>query len=187
VRPDPGPANSGGNQANDSPLFLPVSSSSSSDVFDAGKGYEAIIGTLPSPIADPTESPHFRIPLAIQSPSKMNTHHRWDLGGRGSETPDIKVQKRGAPSDSEDWEHLNKKLHQASNVTEWLKATEDRKCRAQFDDKKGDEYGCPVQTLLLTLSVECGRSECLTARHLYAKSTKTYISDFNFCSIDFIE
>jgi len=27
----------------------------------------------------------------------------------------------------------------------------------------------------------------LTARRLYAKSTKTYISDFNFCSIDFIE
>jgi len=27
----------------------------------------------------------------------------------------------------------------------------------------------------------------LTARRLYAKSTKTYISDLNFCSIDFIE
>jgi len=27
----------------------------------------------------------------------------------------------------------------------------------------------------------------LTVRHLYAKSTKTYISDFNFRSIDFIE
>jgi len=45
VRPDPGPANAGGNQANDSPLFLPLSSSSSSDVSDAGEGCEAIIGT----------------------------------------------------------------------------------------------------------------------------------------------
>jgi len=65
VRPDPGPANAGGNKANDSPLFLPVSSSSSSDVSDAGEGCEAIIGTSPSPVADPTESPHFRIPLTI--------------------------------------------------------------------------------------------------------------------------
>jgi len=43
VRPDRGPANAGGNQANDSPLFLQVSSSSSSDVSDAGEGCEAII------------------------------------------------------------------------------------------------------------------------------------------------
>jgi len=127
VRPDPDPANAGGNQANDSPLFLPVSSISSSDVSDAGEGCEAIIRTSPSLVADPTESPHFRIPLAIQSPSKMNTHYRWDLGGRRGETPDVKVRKRGAPSDSEHWEHLNKKLRQASNVHEWLKATEDRK------------------------------------------------------------
>jgi len=160
VSPDPGPANAGGNQANDSPLFLPVSSSSSSDVSDAGEGCEAIIRTSPSPVADPTESPHFRIPLAIQSPSKMNTHYGWDLGGRGGETPDVKVRKRGAPSDSEDWEHLNKKLRQASNVREWLKATEDRKRRAQFDDEKGDEDASPVKRLRLTLSAECGGSEC---------------------------
>jgi len=36
VRPDHGPANPRGNQANNSPLFLPVSHSSSSDVSDAG-------------------------------------------------------------------------------------------------------------------------------------------------------
>jgi len=102
VRHDPGPANAGGNQANHSALFLPVSSSSSSDVADAGEGCAAIIGTSPSPLADPTESPHFRIPLAIQSPSKMNTHHGWELGASGGETLDVKVRKRGAPSDSED-------------------------------------------------------------------------------------
>ena len=83
VRPDPGPANAGGNQANHSPLFLPVSSSSSSDVSDAGEGCEAIIGTSPAPVADPTESHHFRILLAIQSPSKMNTYYGWDLGASG--------------------------------------------------------------------------------------------------------
>jgi len=67
VRPDPGPANAGGNQAKDSPRFLPVSSSSSCDVSDAGEGCEAIIGTSPSAVADPTEFSHFRIPRAIQS------------------------------------------------------------------------------------------------------------------------
>ena len=116
VRPDPGRANAGGNQANDSALFLRVSSSSSCDVSDAGEGCEALIGTSPSPVADPTESPHFRVPLAVQSLSKMNTHHGWDLGGRGCGTADIMVRKRRARSDSEDWAHLNKKLRQASNV-----------------------------------------------------------------------
>ena len=89
----------------------------------------------------------------------MNTHHGWDLGGPGGETPDVKVQRRGAASDSEDWENLNKKLRQASNVREWLKATEDQKRRAQFDDKKGDEDASPVKRLRLRLSTECGGSE----------------------------
>jgi len=75
VRPDPGPANARRDQANDSSLFLSVSRSSSSDVSDACEACAAIIRTSPSPVADPTEFPHFRILLAIQSPSKMNTHY----------------------------------------------------------------------------------------------------------------
>jgi len=53
---------------------------------------------------------------------------------------------------------MNKKLRQASNVREWLKATEDRKRRAPFDDEKGDEDARPVKRLRLTLSAECGGS-----------------------------
>jgi len=90
----------------------------------------------------------------------MNTHHGWDLRGRGGETLDVKIRKRGASSDSEDWEHLNKKLHQASNVHGWLKVPEDRKCQAQFDDEKADENASPVKRLCLTLSAECGGSDC---------------------------
>ena len=81
-------------------------------------------------------------------------------GGRGGETPDVKVLKRGPPSDSDNWEHLNKILRQASNVGERLKATDDRKRRAQFDDEKGDEDATPVKRLRLTLSAKCGGSEC---------------------------
>jgi len=62
VRPNPAPANAGGNQANDCPLFLPVSSSSSSDISDTGKGCEGIIGTSPSPFADPPNPPIFIYP-----------------------------------------------------------------------------------------------------------------------------
>jgi len=90
----------------------------------------------------------------------MNTHYGWDLGGRRGATPDVKIRKRGAPSDSEDWEHLNKKLRQASNVRLWLKATEDWEGGAKFNDEKGDEDASPVKRLCLTLSAECGGLEC---------------------------
>jgi len=107
VRPDPGPANAGGNQGYDSPLFLPVPSSSSSDVSDDDEGCEAIIGTSPSAIADPAKSLHCRIPLAIHTLSQMNTNAGLELRGRGGHTPEVKARKRGAPSDSDDLERLN--------------------------------------------------------------------------------
>jgi len=46
VRTDPGPSNAGGEQEqrDDSPLFLPGLSSSSSDASDAEEGYQASIG-----------------------------------------------------------------------------------------------------------------------------------------------
>jgi len=160
VRPDPGPANAGGNQANDSPLFLLVSSSSSTDISDAGEGCEAIIGTSPSPVADPTEFPDFRIPLAIQSPFKMNTDHGLDMRGHVGQTPDVRVHKRGGASDSEGLADLNKKFRQASNVRKWLKATEDCKRSAQFDDEMADKDTSPVMRLRLTLSAKWGGSEC---------------------------
>jgi len=90
----------------------------------------------------------------------MNTHYGWDLRGRGGETPDVKVRKRGAPSDSEDWDHLNKPLRHASNVRQGLKAAENRKRQAQFDDEKGDADASPVTRLRLTLSAECCGLEC---------------------------
>jgi len=145
VRPDTRPANAGCNLANYSPLFLLLSSSSLSDLSDAGEGCEAILGTSPSPLADPTKSPHFRIPLAIQSPSKMNTQQGWDLGSRRGDTPHVKVQKWGAPSDSEDCENLNQKLRPPSNGRELWKPTEDRKGRQHFDDERGDKDVLPVE------------------------------------------
>jgi len=89
----------------------------------------------------------------------MDTHHGWDpLGCRGK-TWDVKVRKCEAPSDWEDSEHLNKKLGQASNVCQWLKATEDRKRRAQFYDEKIDTEVCPVKKFCLLLSADCAGTE----------------------------
>jgi len=99
---DPGPANALGKKANDSPVFHPGSSSSSSVVSDAGGGREASIRTSPSPVGDPGESPAFRIPLGIESLSQMNTHKGSEQRGGGAHTPYDKVRKRGAYSDSED-------------------------------------------------------------------------------------
>jgi len=160
---DPGPANALGKKANDSPLFHPGSSSSSSVVSDAGEGREASIGTSPSPVGDPGESPAFRIPLGIQSLSQMNTHQGSEQRGGGAHTQDDKVRKRGAHSDSEDldFERLCKKSRQAASVREWLNAKEDLKRRAQFDDEKGDEDpgSREAKRLLLTMSGEFGRSD----------------------------
>jgi len=138
---DPSPANALGKKANDSPLFHPGSSSSSSGVSDASEGCEASIRTSRSPVGDPGESPAFRIPLGIQSLSQMNTHQGSEQRGGRAHTQDDKVRKRGAHSDSEDldFECLCKNSRQAASVREWLNAKEHLKRRAQFNDEKGDE------------------------------------------------
>ena len=80
---DSGPANALGKQANNSPLFHPGSSSSSSVISDAGEGREARIGTSQSPVGDSGESSAFCIQVGIQSRSQMNSH-QWSQmrGGR---------------------------------------------------------------------------------------------------------
>ena len=138
VRPDPGLANAGGNQGNDTPLFLPAATSSLSDVSDAGAGCEPIIGTSPSAVSDPAKSLSCRIPLAIHTPSQMNTNVGLELRGRRGHTPEVKARKRGAPSHSEDLEHLNKRLGPTSNYRQLLKTKEHGNLLAQFCDEKGD-------------------------------------------------
>jgi len=76
------------------------------------------------------------MPLAIHTPSQMNTNPGLELRGHGGHTPEVKARKRGAPSDAEDLEHLNKRLRHTSNFRELLKAEEDRKRLAQFNYEK---------------------------------------------------
>jgi len=88
----------------------------------------------------------------------MNTNAGLALRGRGGHTPEVKARKSRAPSDSEDLEHLNKRLLHTSNIPALLKAKEDRKCLAQLDHEKGDEDASFVKRMLLSMSDEFGRS-----------------------------
>jgi len=92
-------------QRDDSPLFLPGLSSSSSAVSDAEEGYQASIGASPSPVADRSKT---------QTQSKINIQKMLKLSARRVDTEYHNVPKRGAPSHEEDLEHLSKKVCHAS-------------------------------------------------------------------------
>ena len=99
ARMDPGPSNAGGEQAqrDDSPLFLPGLSSSSSDVSDAEEGYQASIGASPSRVAARSKT---------QTQSKINIQKVSKLSARWGDTEYHNVlRKRGAPSHEEDLEY----------------------------------------------------------------------------------
>jgi hypothetical protein len=132
ARTDPGPSNAGGEQEqrDDSPLFLPGLSSSSSDVSDAEEGYQASIGASPSPVADRSKT---------QTQSKINIQKVSKLSARGGDTEYHNVRKRGAPSHEEDSEYLSKKARQASYALAWLKGKADRNVRAELEEEKGHE------------------------------------------------
>ena len=89
----------------------------------------------------------------------MNTNVGLELSDRRGHTAEVKAQKGGAPSDSEDLELLNKRLRHTSNFRKLLKAKEDRKRLAQFDDEKGDEDASFVRRMRLSMSGEFGRSD----------------------------
>jgi len=123
ARTDPGLSNAGGDheQRDDSPLFLPGLSSSTSDVSDAEEEYQASIGASPSPVADRSKT---------QTQYKINIQKVSKLSERGSDTEYPNVRKRGAPSHEEDSEYLSKKARQASYALAWLKGKADRNVRA---------------------------------------------------------
>jgi len=49
----------------------------------------------------------------------MNSNAGLELRGRGGHTPEVKAPKRGAPSDSEDLERLNRTLRHTSNFRQF--------------------------------------------------------------------
>jgi len=132
ARTDHGLSNVGGQQEqpDDSLLFLPGLSSSSSDVSDTEDGYQASIGASPSPVADR---------IKTQTQSKMNIQKVSKRSARGGDIEYHNVQKRGALSHQEDSEYLSKKACQASYALAWLKRKADRNVRAELEEEKGHE------------------------------------------------
>jgi len=129
---DPEPSNAGGEQEqrDDSPLFLPGLSSSSSDVSDAEEGYQATIGASPSPVADRSKT---------QIQSKINIQKVSKLSAPRGDTEYHNVRKRGAPSHEEDSESWSKKARHASYALAWLKGKVDRNVRAELEEEKRHE------------------------------------------------
>ena len=132
TRTDRGLSNARGEQEqrDDSLLFLPGLSSSSSDVSDAEEGYQASIGASPSPVADRSKT---------QTQSKINIQKVSKLSARGGDTEYHNVRKRGAPSHEKDSEYLSKKARQASYALAWLKGKADRNVQAELEEEKGHE------------------------------------------------
>jgi len=132
ARTDPGPSNAGGEQEqrDDSRLFLPGLSSSSSDVSDAEEGYQASIGASPSPVADRSKT---------QTQSKINIQMVSKLSARWGDTEYHNVRKRGVPSHEEDSEYLSKKACQASYALAWLKGKADGNVWAELEEEKSHE------------------------------------------------
>ena len=95
AKTDTGPSNAVGEQEqrDDSPLFLPGWSSSSSEVSDAEEAYQASIGPSPSTVAGGSKT---------QTQSKINIQKVSKLSARGGNTEYHNVRKRGAPSLEED-------------------------------------------------------------------------------------
>jgi len=89
----------------------------------------------------------------------MNPNPGLELKGHGGHTPEVKAQKGGAPSDTEDLEHLNKRLHHTSHFRELLKAEEDRERLAQFNYQKADQDPSVVKRMRLSMSRGFGRSD----------------------------
>jgi len=138
ARTDPVLSNAGGEQEqpDDYPLFLPGLSSSSSDVSDAEKGYQASFRASPSPVADRSKT-QTQSKINIQKVSKVSAH-------RG-DTEYHNVRKGGAPSYEEDSQYLSKKARQASYALVWLKGKADGNVRAGREEEGGHEEGRGVE------------------------------------------
>jgi len=139
ARSDPGSANAAGQQEHrdDSPLFLPGLSSSSSDISEAEERYQASIGGSPSPVADRSKT---------QTQSKINIRKVSKLSARRGDTEYDNVPKRGAPSHEQDSDYLSKKACQASYALVWFKGEADRNVCAELEEEKGhvEERGIEI-------------------------------------------
>jgi len=122
----------------DSPLFLPGWSSSSSDVSDDFDSHRSRVVSMTSPVDQGGDSTGHRIPVSIKPQGMLNTHlimkQLW------SPTHNDKAWKRKAQFDVNNWDERRSKMQcLVASAKEFLKEDQLQKCRMVFEDDSKDE------------------------------------------------
>lgn len=129
---------SGSQNPQDSPLFLPGWSSSSSDVSDDFDSHRSRVVSMTSPVDQGGDSTGRRIPLSIKPQGMLNTHRI--MKQLWSPTHDDKARKRKAQFDVDNWDERRSKMQcLAASAKEFLKEDQLQKRRMVFEDDSKDE------------------------------------------------
>jgi len=129
---------SGSQNPQDSPLFLPGWSSSSSDVSDDFDSHRSRVVSMTSPVDQGGNSTGRRIPLSIKPQGMLNTHRI--MKQLWSPTHDDKARKRKAQFDVDNWDKRRSKMQcLAASAKEFLKEDQLQKHRMVFEDDSKDK------------------------------------------------
>jgi len=129
---------SGSQNPQDSHLFLPGLSSSSSDVSDDFDSHRSRVVSMTSPVDQGGESTGLRIPLSIKPQGMLNTHRI--MKQLWSPTHDDKGRKRKAQFEVDNWdEPMSKMQCLVASAKEFLKEYQLQKRRMVFEDDSKDE------------------------------------------------
>jgi len=129
---------SGSQNPQDSPLFLPGWSSSTSDVSDDFDSHRSRVVSMTSPVDQGGHSTGRRIPLSIKAQGMLNTHRM--MKQLWSPTHDNKAWKRKAQFDVDNWDECRSKMQcLAASAKEFLKEDPLQKRRMVFEDDSKDE------------------------------------------------
>jgi len=129
---------SGSQNPQDSPLFFPGWSSSSSDVSDQFDSHCSRVVSMTSPVDQGGDSTGRRIPLSIKPQGMLNTHRI--MKQLWSPTDDDKAWKRKAQFDVDNWDERRSKMQcLVASAKEFLKEDQLQKRRMVFEDDSTDE------------------------------------------------
>ena len=129
---------SGSKYPQDSPLFLPGWSSSSSDVSDDFDSHRSRVVSMTSPVDEGSDSTGCRIPLAIKLQGLLNTHRI--MKQLWSPTHDDKARKFKAHFDVDNWDERRSQMQcLVASAKEFLKEDQLQKRQMVFKDYREDE------------------------------------------------
>jgi len=129
---------SGSQNPQDSPLFLPGWSGSSSDVSDDFDSHHSRVVSMTSPVDQGGNSTGRRIPRLIKPQGMLNTHRI--MQQLWSPTHDHKAPKRKAQFDVDNWDERRSQMQcLVACSKEFLKEDQLQKSRMVFEDDSKDE------------------------------------------------